>query len=169
MIGNEEKASILYSRQELTERLRLAWKHREENKANIDIFLAHGVVEERCDSESSNYTTISEPQTPISKSKILQGTKDRHQDNNSDISRNDNAYEIQITNRTDSLESRTDLNKYIEETKRPKKTKAIEDNFKVVETSSVKLQNDVCYSGPIERIKYVENNINKTLEGTIEV
>nr|XP_050847842.1 uncharacterized protein LOC127062913 [Vespula vulgaris] len=172
MIVNEEKSSILYSRQELTERLRLAWKHREENKANIDIFLAHGVVEERCDSESSNYTTISEPQTPISKSKILQSTKDRQlipDRNNSDISRNDNSYEIQITKRTDSLESRTDLNKDIKETKRPKKTKVIEDNFKVVETSSVKLQNDVCYSGPIERIKYVENNTNKTLEGTIEV
>ncbi|XP_032688753.1 uncharacterized protein LOC116852450 isoform X2 [Odontomachus brunneus] len=49
-----EKASILYSRQELAERLRLAWKHREENRANIDIFLAHGfAVEERCDSELS--------------------------------------------------------------------------------------------------------------------
>ncbi|XP_035725466.1 uncharacterized protein LOC118443095 isoform X1 [Vespa mandarinia] len=172
MIVNEEKASILYSRQELTERLRLAWKHREENKANIDIFLAHGVVEERCDSESSNYTTISEPQTPISKSEILQSTKDSHlitDLNNSDISRSDNTYEIQITKRTDSLGGRTDLNKDIEETKRPKKTKAIEDNFKVVKASSVKLQNDVCYSGPIERIKYVENNTNKTLEETIEV
>lgn len=57
-----EKASILYSRQELAERLRLAWKHREQNKANIDIFLAHGVaVEERCDSQLS----ISSPPTPL--------------------------------------------------------------------------------------------------------
>lgn len=57
-----EKASILYSRQELAERLRLAWKHREQNKANIDIFLAHGVaVEERCDSQLS----ISTPPTPL--------------------------------------------------------------------------------------------------------
>lgn len=52
-IGTTEKTSILYSRQELAERLRLAWKHRE-NRANIDIFLAHGfAVEERCDSELS--------------------------------------------------------------------------------------------------------------------
>ncbi|XP_011706022.1 PREDICTED: uncharacterized protein LOC105461218 [Wasmannia auropunctata] len=59
-----EKASILYSRQELAERLRLAWKHREQNKANIDIFLAHGVaVEERCDSQLS----ISTPPTPLSR------------------------------------------------------------------------------------------------------
>ncbi|XP_039305013.1 uncharacterized protein LOC105203203 isoform X2 [Solenopsis invicta] len=56
-----EKASILYSRQELAERLRLAWKHREQNKANLDIFLAHSVaVEERCDSQLS----ISVPSTP---------------------------------------------------------------------------------------------------------
>lgn len=52
--------SILYSRQELAERLRLAWKHREENKANIDIFLAHGM--ENCDSELS----ISVSPTPSS-------------------------------------------------------------------------------------------------------
>ncbi|XP_070163340.1 uncharacterized protein [Polyergus mexicanus] len=53
-----EKASILYSRQELAERLRLAWKHREQNKANIDIFLAHNVaVEERCESELSMSTS----------------------------------------------------------------------------------------------------------------
>ncbi|KYN43593.1 hypothetical protein ALC56_01855 [Trachymyrmex septentrionalis] len=59
-----EKASILYSRQELAERLRLAWKHREQNKANIDIFLAHGVaVEERCDSQLS----ISIPSSPLSR------------------------------------------------------------------------------------------------------
>ncbi|TGZ49164.1 uncharacterized protein [Temnothorax longispinosus] len=61
-----EKASILYSRQELAERLRLAWKHREQNKANIDIFLAHGVaVEERCDSQLS----MSAPPTPLSRKK----------------------------------------------------------------------------------------------------
>ncbi|XP_029166138.1 uncharacterized protein LOC114936946 [Nylanderia fulva] len=54
-----EKASILYSRQELAERLRLAWKHREQNKANIDIFLAHNVaVEERCESELSMSTPL---------------------------------------------------------------------------------------------------------------
>jgi len=58
-----EKASILYSRQELAERLRLAWKHREQNKANIDIFLAHGMaVEERCDSQLS----MSIPSSPLS-------------------------------------------------------------------------------------------------------
>ncbi|XP_025262502.1 uncharacterized protein LOC105258219 isoform X2 [Camponotus floridanus] len=59
-----EKASILYSRQELAERLRLAWKHREQNKANIDIFLAHNVaVEERCESGLS----MSTPPTPLPK------------------------------------------------------------------------------------------------------
>lgn len=62
-----EKASILYSRQELAERLRLAWKHREQNKANIDIFLAHGVAEEeRCDSQLS----LSVPPTPLSKKEL---------------------------------------------------------------------------------------------------
>ncbi|XP_014486222.1 PREDICTED: uncharacterized protein LOC106750403, partial [Dinoponera quadriceps] len=61
-IVGAEKASILYSRQELAERLRLAWKHREENRANIDIFLAHGfAVENRCDSELS----MSAPATPL--------------------------------------------------------------------------------------------------------
>ncbi|XP_025602064.2 hyphally regulated cell wall protein 3 [Athalia rosae] len=49
-----EKASILYSRQELAERLRLAWKQREENRANIDIFLAHNAVETGCDSRPSS-------------------------------------------------------------------------------------------------------------------
>ncbi|KAG7211491.1 hypothetical protein KM043_010763 [Ampulex compressa] len=64
-MGND-KAAILYSRQELAERLRLAWKHREENRANIDIFLAHGAVEERCDSEiSSHATIITAPSTPL--------------------------------------------------------------------------------------------------------
>lgn len=59
-----EKASILYSRQELAERLRLAWKHREQNKANIDIFLAHNMaVEERCESGLS----MSTPPTPLSR------------------------------------------------------------------------------------------------------
>lgn len=58
--------SILYSRQELAERLRLAWKHREENKANINIFLAHGTLEKRCDSEMS--MTITAPPSPLSKS-----------------------------------------------------------------------------------------------------
>jgi len=64
-----EKASILYSRQELAERLRLAWKHREQNKANIDIFLAHGMaVEDRCDSQLS----ISTPPTPLSRKEPIQ-------------------------------------------------------------------------------------------------
>lgn len=49
-----DKAAILYSRQELAERLRLAWKQREANKSNIDIFLAHDTTaEERCDSRLS--------------------------------------------------------------------------------------------------------------------
>lgn len=59
-----EKASILYSRQELAERLRLAWKHREQNKANIDIFLAHGVAEEE---RSDSQLSMSAPPTPLSK------------------------------------------------------------------------------------------------------
>ncbi|XP_011878538.1 PREDICTED: uncharacterized protein LOC105567897 [Vollenhovia emeryi] len=65
--GTTEKASILYSRQELAERLRLAWKHREQNKANLDIFLAHGVaVEERCESQLS----VSVPPTPVSRKEL---------------------------------------------------------------------------------------------------
>ncbi|XP_076763858.1 uncharacterized protein LOC143431186 [Xylocopa sonorina] len=60
-----EKPTILYSRQELAERLRLAWKHREENKANISIFLARGTLDERCDSVMSNSTTITNPPSPV--------------------------------------------------------------------------------------------------------
>lgn len=59
-----EKATILYSRQELAERLRLAWRQREENKANIDIFLAHNTVEERCDSRVSTATSRTNFSTP---------------------------------------------------------------------------------------------------------
>ncbi|KZC12746.1 hypothetical protein WN55_05346 [Dufourea novaeangliae] len=62
-----EKPPILYSRQELAERLRLAWKHREENKVNINIVLAHRIVEERCDSEMSNHATITAPSFPLLK------------------------------------------------------------------------------------------------------
>ncbi|XP_076276648.1 uncharacterized protein LOC143207274 isoform X2 [Lasioglossum baleicum] len=60
-----EKPPILCSRQELAERLRLAWKHREENKTNINIVLAHGTVEERCDSEMSSYVSITAPPSPL--------------------------------------------------------------------------------------------------------
>ncbi|XP_015184621.1 PREDICTED: uncharacterized protein LOC107070699 [Polistes dominula] len=176
IIENEEKASILYSRQELTERLRLAWKHREENKTNIDIYLAHGVHEEQCNSESSNCPIISEPQTPssISKNEILRSSENDRcpiitDNKNLDNSYYDNTCEIQTIKRTDSFESRTDLDKDIEQTKRSKKTKVIENNLKVVETSSVKLENDVCYTEPIEMIKYIESNTNETLKGTIEV
>ncbi|XP_063987270.1 uncharacterized protein LOC135167716 [Diachasmimorpha longicaudata] len=55
-----DKAAILYSRQELAERLRLAWKQREANKSNIDIFLAHDTTtDDRCDSRLS--TSSAEP------------------------------------------------------------------------------------------------------------
>lgn len=55
IIGSD-KATILYSRQELAERLRLAWKQREANKSNIDIFLAHGTTadDSRCESRLSS-------------------------------------------------------------------------------------------------------------------
>ncbi|GLV42559.1 hypothetical protein CBL_03297 [Carabus blaptoides fortunei] len=46
-----EKDSILYTRQELAERLRKAWKDREENKQNLDIFLTHNVQEKHVDDE----------------------------------------------------------------------------------------------------------------------
>ena len=57
-----EKSSILYSRLELAERLRLAWQNREKNKANINIFLARETLEERCDSEISGQATA--PSSP---------------------------------------------------------------------------------------------------------
>lgn len=60
-----DKPTILYSRQELAERLRLAWKQREENKANISIFLAHSTLGERCDSEMSNQATVTAPPSPL--------------------------------------------------------------------------------------------------------
>ncbi|XP_015586046.1 uncharacterized protein LOC107263395 [Cephus cinctus] len=59
-----EKATILYSRQELAERLRLAWKQREDNRSNLDIFLAHNTVEERSESQMSTSTSIAAPRTP---------------------------------------------------------------------------------------------------------
>ncbi|KAK0074929.1 hypothetical protein PV325_007629 [Microctonus aethiopoides] len=51
-----DKATILYSHQELAERLRVAWKQREANKSNIDIFLAHETTadDSRCESRLSN-------------------------------------------------------------------------------------------------------------------
>lgn len=63
-----DKPTILYSRLELAERLRLAWKHREKNKANINIFLARETVDERCDSEMSNHTTTTVPSSPVGES-----------------------------------------------------------------------------------------------------
>ncbi|XP_051162480.1 rho GTPase-activating protein gacF isoform X2 [Leptopilina boulardi] len=83
-----EKATILYSRQELAERLRLAWKQREANKSNIDIFLAHNTVEERSDSQLS-YTTT--PSTPIS----IPNTNSNHDEINSKNSENEKI-EIQL-------------------------------------------------------------------------
>ncbi|KAF3423837.1 hypothetical protein E2986_00312 [Frieseomelitta varia] len=65
-----EKPTILYSRLELAERLRLAWKYREKNKANINIFLARETVDERCESEMSNHTNASSPVRKKDKSKI---------------------------------------------------------------------------------------------------
>ncbi|XP_076672962.1 uncharacterized protein LOC143371550 [Andrena cerasifolii] len=62
-----DKPTILYSRQELAERLRLAWKQREENKANISIFLAHGTLGARCDSEMSGQATVTAPPSPLPK------------------------------------------------------------------------------------------------------
>ncbi|KAK0181384.1 hypothetical protein PV327_003676 [Microctonus hyperodae] len=47
-----DKATILYSHQELAERLRVAWKQREANKSNIDIFLAHETTADDSRSES---------------------------------------------------------------------------------------------------------------------
>ncbi|KAK1125558.1 hypothetical protein K0M31_005917 [Melipona bicolor] len=65
-----EKPTILYSRLELAERLRLAWKYREKNKANINIFLARQTVDERCESEMSNHTNASSPVRKKDESKI---------------------------------------------------------------------------------------------------
>lgn len=62
-----EKPPILCSRQELAERLRQAWKHREENKTNINIFLAHGTVEKRCDSAMSSHASAATPSPPLLK------------------------------------------------------------------------------------------------------
>ncbi|XP_057333312.1 uncharacterized protein LOC130672662 [Microplitis mediator] len=56
---NSDKATILYSRQELAERLRLAWKQREANKSNIDIFLAHETVDDSSSRCESRLSTIS--------------------------------------------------------------------------------------------------------------
>ena len=53
-----DQTSLLYSRQELAERLRLAWKQREANKSNIDVFLAHGTTEERSDSRLSSSSSV---------------------------------------------------------------------------------------------------------------
>lgn len=132
IIGNEEKASILYSRQELTERLRLAWKHREENKANIDIFLAHGVVEERCDSASSSNTTFRESQT--NDGHLI--TDHENSKSSSGIRRVEGTCETQTTKRAESIEGGTNFEKEMNETKRSKKTRMLEESSNIDETSS---------------------------------
>lgn len=113
-----EKASILCSRQELTERLRLAWKHREEKKANIDIFLAHGTMEERCDSELS----MSVPLTPLPK-KLPGPVKDQKQ-----ISWNFKIAQPIDINQTNVQER---LNDYLEESKNNDLKNQIKDMHKI--------------------------------------
>ncbi|XP_043286150.1 probable serine/threonine-protein kinase dyrk2 [Venturia canescens] len=61
--NNNAGSTLLYSRQELAERLRLAWKQREANKSNIDVFLAQGTTEERSDSRLSN-SSSPDPSSP---------------------------------------------------------------------------------------------------------
>ncbi|XP_058799571.1 uncharacterized protein LOC131669029 [Phymastichus coffea] len=67
-----EKATFLYSRQELAERLRLAWRQREENKTNIDIFLAHNTMEERSESRLSTMTnrTVITPKIQVKNEEV---------------------------------------------------------------------------------------------------
>lgn len=99
-----EKASILYSRQELAERLRLAWKQREANKSNIDIFLAHNTVEERCDSQLSTSTNVTTPSTPLPKqignSQVLEKVENNIEDSKNGLSpriiENETQIEIQL-------------------------------------------------------------------------
>lgn len=52
-----DKDSILYTRQELAERLRRAWRQREESGHSLDIFLAHSSVESKEDNCSPIDTT----------------------------------------------------------------------------------------------------------------
>ncbi|XP_066585852.1 uncharacterized protein [Prorops nasuta] len=69
-----EKAAILCSRQELAERLRLAWKHRQETRTNINIFLARHTSEEYSNSELS-VTRTTATTTPLS---FIASTNDDH-------------------------------------------------------------------------------------------
>lgn len=60
--------TILYSRQELAERLRLAWKDRQE-RPNLDIFLAHNSID-KSDPEEA-IISVREIQTEVEKNKFL--------------------------------------------------------------------------------------------------
>ncbi|XP_078041225.1 uncharacterized protein LOC144472209 [Augochlora pura] len=88
-----EKPPILCTRQELAERLRLAWKHREENKTNINIFLAHGTVEDRCDSEMSSHASVTTPSSTLGESNDDQ-TKILSSDN-CDVIRNEETRRLE--------------------------------------------------------------------------
>ncbi|XP_011495018.1 PREDICTED: uncharacterized protein LOC105359945 [Ceratosolen solmsi marchali] len=86
-----DRATILYSRQELAERLREAWRQREVNKSNIDIFLAHNTVEDRCDSVMSTETNPTVRSTSKLHKKSDQRTDGDHAQNVKLINETNNA------------------------------------------------------------------------------
>lgn len=61
-----DKESLVYTRQQLAERLRIAWREREKNKPNLNIFLAHAAETARSGREETNTGRSSElPQAKI--------------------------------------------------------------------------------------------------------
>lgn len=66
--------SLLFSRQQLAERLRRAWREREARRPNLDIFLAHANEEDRPGSASPTMISVGgvaknlSPRTPESRS-----------------------------------------------------------------------------------------------------
>lgn len=63
-----DRDSILYTRQELAERLRQAWIDREQNKQNLDIFLTHNAHEKQEDHNENESNQVDEENTTCTSS-----------------------------------------------------------------------------------------------------
>ncbi|KAB0796837.1 hypothetical protein PPYR_10898 [Photinus pyralis] len=86
------KDSILLSHQELAERLRQAWKEREKEKQNLNIFLTHN-IKERQEDEVTNDLTDSECAISVDHS-TADGTKKQKTALQRHISTNENSKSI---------------------------------------------------------------------------
>ncbi|XP_033340242.2 uncharacterized protein LOC117228549 [Megalopta genalis] len=148
-----EKPPILCSRQELAERLRLAWKHREENKTNINIFLAHGTVEDRCDSEMSSHASVT---TPSSSSSTLRGSntdETRILSDNSTIMRNKQTRRLEARTSCDDILRKEDENAMVKSD-----TVAIKDSDASVNKGEEESSNFMNYHQEMRKIAVGEDS-----------